>query len=42
MNNDITYIKLHIASLSRDLVRNVRLIKKWERILRRAEAAQNT
>ena len=42
MNNDITYIKLHITSLSRDPVRNVRLIKKWERILRRAEAAQNS
>lgn len=41
MNNDITYIKLRLASLSRDPVTNMRLINKWKRILRRAEAAQN-
>lgn len=35
LNKD--YIELRLASLKRDPVTNMRLIKKWERLLRRAQ-----
>ena len=32
-----TYVELRLASLRRNPVENCRLIKKWERLLRRYE-----
>ena len=32
-----SYIEMHIASLKSNPVENANLIKKWERMLRRAE-----
>ena len=38
MNYDKSYIELRIASLQRNPTENTRLIKKWQRILRRIES----
>ena len=38
MNRDRIYIENRLASLRRDPVVNTRLIKKWERILRKFDA----
>ena len=35
-----SYIEIRLASLKRNPVENARLIKKWERLLRRAEKAE--
>lgn len=38
LTNNRIYIENRLASLRRDPVANARLIKKWERILRKFEA----
>ena len=38
MKLDKTYIELRLAKLRIDPVNNAKLIKKWERYLRRAQA----
>lgn len=35
-----SYIETRLTSLRRNPVENARLIKKWERLLRRAEKAE--
>jgi hypothetical protein len=35
-----SYIETRLASLRRNPTENARLIKKWERLLRRAEKAE--